>query len=284
MLRIPLQRLLSACVLLLLASVSAGAQCERPPDGSITANPNRPTVADPADITQIGVVEMEFGWNRTWQRHDIHETDIGNLLKYAMLCDLEIRWNSTIVTGQSTRGNSEYGVGDNLIGAQWRIVHQSRTFPTLAISYAAKIPTASPAKGLGTGKTDHAFKFLASRDVSGFHFDFNTAYILSGRTQSDGYDHDFLVTLSGAHRIRGPLGITGELYGYTRLNRDTPGYTSNLWALTLVATPRLVFDSGIDVGLTSGAPHKTVFAGFTYSIVDLNAKISRSGRRPSDSK
>jgi hypothetical protein len=271
-------------VLLLSATLSAGAGCERPPDGSITANPNRPTVADPADITQIGVVEMEFGWSRTWQQHDVQETDIGNLLKYAMLCNLEIRWNSTIVTGQRVASASQYGVGDNLIGAQWRIVHQSRTFPTLAVSYAAKIPTASSAKGLGTGKTDHTFKFLASRDLSGFHFDFNTAYILSGRTQSDVYDHNFLVTLSGAHKIRGSLGITGEVYGYTRLNRDTPSYTSNLWALTFTATPRLVFDSGIDVGLTSGAPHKTIFAGFTYSIVDLNAKISRSGSRPSDSK
>src|SRR5262245_29565980 len=188
-LRIPVERLPAVCVLLLLAAVSAGAQCERPSDGSITANPNRPTVADPADITQIGVVETEFGWNRTWQQHGVHETDIGNLLKYAMLCDLEIRWNSTIVTGQSTGGESQYGVGDNLIGAQWRIVHQNRSFPTLAISYAAKVPTASPAKGLGTGKTDHAFKFLASKDLGGFHFDFNTAYILAGRPQGDGHDH-----------------------------------------------------------------------------------------------
>ena len=28
------------------------------------------------------------------------------------------------------------------------------------------------------------------------------------------------------------MGVTGELYGFTRLNRDVPGYTSNLWALT----------------------------------------------------
>jgi hypothetical protein len=92
------------------------------------------------------------------------------------------------------------------------------------------------------------------------------------------------VTLSAAHKLRGPLGITSELYGFSRLNQDVPGYTSNLWALTFAATPRLVFDSGIDVGLTSGAPHKTIFAGFTYSIVDLNAKILRSERRSTNSK
>jgi Putative MetA-pathway of phenol degradation len=281
---ITVRKSIRICVLLLLASLFADARCARPSDGSITANPNRPTVADPADITQIGVIETEFGWSRTWHQQGVRETNVANLLKYAMLCDLEIRWNSTIVTGQSTSVASQYGVGDNLIGAQWRIVHQSRSFPTLAVSYAAKIPTASLSKGLGTGKTDHAFKFLASKDFGGFHFDFNTAYILAGRPQSDGHDHDFLVTLSAAHKLRGRLGITSEIYGFSRLNQDVAGYTSNLWALTFAATPRLIFDSGIDVGLSSGAPHKTVFAGFTYSIVDLNAKILRPERRSTNSK
>ncbi len=29
---------------------------------SMAANPNRPTVANPADITQYGVLELEYGW------------------------------------------------------------------------------------------------------------------------------------------------------------------------------------------------------------------------------
>src|ERR1700682_6628037 len=29
---------------------------------SIAANPNRPTVANPADIKQYGVFELEYGW------------------------------------------------------------------------------------------------------------------------------------------------------------------------------------------------------------------------------
>ena len=33
---------------------------------SIVANPNRPTVADPADITQYGVLELEYGCDRVW--------------------------------------------------------------------------------------------------------------------------------------------------------------------------------------------------------------------------
>jgi hypothetical protein len=34
-------------------------------ESPIKANPNRPTVANPADITQYGVLEIEYGWDRT---------------------------------------------------------------------------------------------------------------------------------------------------------------------------------------------------------------------------
>ncbi len=257
----------------------AEAECSRPNDGSIKANPNRPTVADPADVTQVGVVETEFGWTRTWDRDRTYGTDIGNLIKYSVLCDLEFRWNATLVTGEEAQGRSDYGVGDNFVGFQWRVLHQRTRVPTLALGYAAKIPTASTAKGLGSGRTDHVLKFLASKDIAGFHFDFNTAYILVGRGLPNGYDNNYLITLSGSHALKGPFSITGELYGFTRLNAASPGFASNLWALLYTLNPRLVFDAGIDAGLTSGAPHKRIFAGFTYSILDLNSTFGGRASR-----
>lgn len=33
---------------------------------SIAANPNRPTVSNPAHVTQYGALELEHGWNRMW--------------------------------------------------------------------------------------------------------------------------------------------------------------------------------------------------------------------------
>jgi hypothetical protein len=33
---------------------------------SIAANPNRPTVTNPAHVTQYGVLELEYGWDRFW--------------------------------------------------------------------------------------------------------------------------------------------------------------------------------------------------------------------------
>src|SRR5713226_10355085 len=87
-------------IILLLASsglVAAqwmGKQTGCYPD-AIAANPNRPTVANPADITQYGVLELEYGWDRLWPGVGVQQTSVGGLLKFGMLCDVELRWNTT---------------------------------------------------------------------------------------------------------------------------------------------------------------------------------------------
>src|SRR5689334_21451363 len=45
-----------------LFPVAVAAQCPSAPLSGIAANPNRPTIADPADIGQFGVLELEYGY------------------------------------------------------------------------------------------------------------------------------------------------------------------------------------------------------------------------------
>src|SRR5438445_11985893 len=62
---------------------------------SIAANPNRPTVANPADITQYGVLELEYGWATAWPQGMANQSSLGGLLKFGLLCDVELRWYTT---------------------------------------------------------------------------------------------------------------------------------------------------------------------------------------------
>jgi opacity protein-like surface antigen len=272
--RLALRLAAAACALLLFRG-NARAQCSAPPAGSIVANPNRPTVADPADITQYGVLELEYGWDHVWHGQGSRENNFGGLLKFAALCDLELRWDSVSLLDQKDALAVHRGIGDNRLGAQYRFHHQSAHLPTLAVSYALKIPTASVEKGLGSGRVDHQFKFLASKDVQKIHFDFNTSYFLIGRQAVSGFDQNLELNLSFSCPIKGNLGLTGEIYHDTRLNSATPGFASTLWALTYKVRPRFVIDSGLDVGLTRGSPHRKRWViGFVYSLTDLY-----SGRR-----
>ncbi len=274
------QTLLSLVVLLTVRDLRA--QLGGPERGcyarSIKANPNRPTVANPAEITQFGVLEIEYGWDRTWPGGGAHQTDFGALLKFAVLCDVELRWTSQqFVAATDSQGTSQ-GFGDNWVGMQFRFYHQTARAPTMAVGYAMKIPSASAQKGLGSGRVDHQVTFLASKDIRGVHLDYNTSYFWIGREGVPGVDRNVQLNLAFSHPLYRSLGLTGELYGDTRLNPATPGFASTLWALTYTLTPRLVLDGGIDVGLTSGAPRKRVFAGVTYSIANVYTAIKRRAR------
>ena len=236
---------------------------------SIAANPNRPTVADPADITQYGVLELEYGWDRVWPQADVHQTSLGGLVKFGLLCDVELRWATTSFISQTDVTGTHKGFGDNWIGPQIRFYKQTKHVPSMAFGYAGKFRSASTKAGLGSGHVDHSLTLLASKDIAGVHFDFNVTHFLIGRETPSGFDQSEQINLAFSHPVRGKLLFTGELYGNTRLNTDTPGYFSSLWALTYAVSPRLVVDAGFEATITSGGPHRHAFVGATYSIANL---------------
>lgn len=260
--------------LCLALSLSAAAQWLGKQTGcyadSIAANPNRPTVANPADITQYGVLELEYGWDHVWPEPGINQTSLGGLVKFGLLCDLEFRWTTTEYTSQTDASGTHRTFGDNWLGPQIRFYKQTTYVPTMAFSYAVKIPSASTEAGLGSGAVDHAFTLLASKDVRQIHFDVNASQFLIGRGGgTSGFDRGKQFNLSFSLPIRGRLQFTGELYGNTRVNRATPGFVSTLWALTFGISPRLVLDGGYEAGITDGGPHRHAFVGVTYAIANL---------------
>lgn len=257
---------------LYLPQWAMGMTCQnQPTDGSIVANPNRPTISDPADITQYGVVELEYGYTRTWV-DGTRDNNLSGLLKFAMLCDLELRWTTDDFHNVTGAGTTQSGFGDNWIGAQYRLHHQSQYLPTVSFRYEAKVPTASASSGFGSGAPDHSLAFMASKDIGKFHFDYNLGYLLAGRTNRDSYDSNYNLALAFSRPIRGQLGVTGEGYGETAL-ATRPAYASALLAFTYSITPRLVVDAGYDAGLTNGSPGNHFFAGFTYALIDLYSRF-----------
>ena len=176
----------------------------------VIAHPNRPTVANPADITQYGVLELEYGWDRLWPGKTIQQTSFGGLLKLEMLCDIELCWETTSYLSQTDSSGTHQGFGDNWLGLQIRAYRQTKRVPTLAFSYAVKIPSAPTAAGLRTGRVDHALTLLASKDIAHFVFDFNVTEFLIGRPNAPGFDKSQQVNLAFSHAIRGDSSSRGS--------------------------------------------------------------------------
>ena len=234
---------------------------------SLAANPNRPTVSNPAHVTQFGVVELEYGVDRTWPQEGIRQTSGNGLLKFGLLCDVELRWNTTSFLTQTDATGTHSTFGDNWLGTEIRFHRQTTWLPTMAFSYSFKIPSASPQHGLGTGRVDHEFTFGANETVARFTFDFNFTQFLIG--QQSGFDQNQQLALAFSHVIHKRLQFAGEFYGQTQLNDATPEFASSLWALTYAVNQRFVIDGGFEAGLTSGGPHRHAFVGVTYSIANL---------------
>jgi hypothetical protein len=248
--------------------------------GPIAANPNRPTVSNPAHVTQYGVLELEYGWDRFWPEEGIRQSSLGGLLKFGMFCDIELRWNTTSFLSQTDVGGTHETFGDNWLGTEIRFHRQTRRLPTMAFSYAFKIPSANTENGLGTGRVDHSFTFGASEHVAHFNLDFNFTQFLIGRPTASGFDRNPQLALAFSHGIHSGLQFAGEFYGETQLNRTTPGFASSLWALTYTVAPRLVIDGGFEAGITSGGPHRHAFVGATYSIANLYDALRKPSRSP----
>ncbi|MBA0084090.1 MAG: transporter [Acidobacteria bacterium Pan2503] len=235
---------------------------------SLTANPNRPTVSNPAHVTEYGVLELEYGFDRFWPEEHVRQTSAGGLLKFGLLCDVELRWNTTSFLSQTDQNGTHRTFGDNWLGTEIRFHRQTRYLPTMAFNYAVKIPSASTDNGLGSGHVDHSFTFGASETIRHFNFDFNFSQFLIG-SSTGGFDQNQLLAVAFSHAVHGKLQLQGEFYGETELNQAMLGFASSLWALTYTVIPRLVIDGGFEAGLTAGGPHRHAFFGATYSIANL---------------
>jgi hypothetical protein len=240
----------------LLVFMFASCGCV-PAQDPLTAVPNRPTVSTPAQPVQPGVLETEWGLDASGS-----EQDINGLLKFGVSRNFELR-----VTNDPFLANAgTHGVGDTGAGFKFRFTQDSGHRPSFAFLYMAKLPTAGDV--LGSGEVDHAFTFLASKDLGKHHFDFNTVLNLRGRPQG-GFDHDVLNALAWSHPIRGMWAATAEFSGATSPNVFTPAAVEFLVATTYTVRPRLVLDCGMAARITGDIPNATFIAGFTYSIAEL---------------
>jgi hypothetical protein len=253
-------------------SASGRAQSQQPAitnADTLEANPNRPSSSNSAEVLAPGVLQIEYGWSREWEGLGANGSNLGGELRFGLINRVELRWGGGTFLTQFDGIQSKSGFGDQYLSGQAVVRKESPRVPTLALSYAIKFPTASESNGLGTGRTDHTFTFLASKDIHEFTLDFNAVTQILGREGATGFDRNGIAILTISHTISGPLSAIGEVSGETRLNQTTPAFAVNLWALTYRLHKRFVVDCAFEVGLTPGAPQKRILFGFTYAIAKL---------------
>jgi hypothetical protein len=243
-------------------------QQKDPNPDEITAVPNRPTFASTGEMVQLGVFEIEYGFEAAKGHQNIN-----GLLKWGAVKNLEL-W---FLNNPIERDAGTAGLGDSGAGFKYKLFPQKNARPTLAVLYVATLPTARPE--LGVGAMAHLTQVLVSKDFGKHHLDVNEGVQFVGRPQSSGFDRTYFSALSYYRPLRGKWGYTGEIAGFSRLNTTTPATMTLLNAATYNLSPRLVLDGGAYVAPYGQLPRVTIFAGITYSISNLYRL--RSSRHPS---
>jgi len=230
------------------------------------AKPTRPNVTFSTDTTQCGVVEADYGWSAQWPTPGTRQNYFSGSLRFGVTPKLDLRWggDNFITSSNGTAGVE--GVGDNWFGARYRFHEQSARIPSLGISYNVKVPTASLAKGLGSGYVDHAFTLLASKDLGKFHLDSNLVGTLAGA--ANGFQSTGLVSLACWRPLTKRLSIVSEGYGGTQV-AGSP-YAALLGGVAYSVSPRFVIDGAMETPASSGAPGKRVTLGATYALGNLH--------------
>ncbi|OLB37483.1 MAG: hypothetical protein AUH11_08490 [Acidobacteria bacterium 13_2_20CM_57_17] len=233
-------------------------QQKGPATDEIIAVPNRPTFASTAEMVQLGVFEVEYGFEAAKGHQNIN-----GLLKWGAVKNLELWFLNNPVEQDSGTA----GLGDSGAGFKYKLFPQKKARPTLAVLYIATLPTARPE--LGVGATAHLAQILVSKDFGKHHFDVNEGVQFVGRPLSSGFDRTYFTALSYFRPLRGKWGYTGEIAGFSRRNATTSATMTLLNAATYSLSPRLVLDGGAYVAAYGQLPRVTVFAGVTYSIANL---------------
>src|SRR5437763_1192327 len=269
-----LLRLLPLALLCIAACGAVHAQTQTPPQSDDNDEPDfivpaRPTASNPAEFQRPGVLQLEYGFNGNWRAPGgASEQDTPLALRFAVSRRLLIEFDGDTPLSQSANGIRNTGTGDTLFGVQGVLRHESKSDPGVALAYYVKLPTASADEGLGTGRVDHNFIALVSKNIRGTTFDFNAIYLLAGRTTDDGHASSAQAALAASRGITRRFGVQGELSGFTR-NDAQAGALFTLGVVTYQLNRRLVLDGGLRAGLTRDALRVGAVAGFTVGVADL---------------
>jgi hypothetical protein len=231
----------------------------------ISAVPNRPTFSTTAESVQAGVFEVEYGFEMA----DGHQ-NINGLLKFGATKNLELRFANNPIE----RDSGVAGTGDSGAGFKYRIFGQKGPRPTFAALYTAILPTATA--GVGVGAIGHSAGVLASKDFGRHHFDLNETVQWVGRPGARGFDRNYFTALAYSHPVRGRLGVTAEIAGFSWTNRANPATMTLMGAAIYSISPRFVVDGGLYVAAYGQLPRLTLFSGLTYSIADLYHRHKRN--------
>lgn len=233
--------------------------------------PTRPLVSTPAEVQRPGVLQLEYGYDAYFRSKDFRtQQDTPMRLRFAASSRLLFDFDFQAFKSETDRsGVRQTGAGDARLGFQVVALKGADKHPALAFAYFVKLPAASEAKGLGTGRFDHSVAVLVSRKYGQTELDFSSAALFVGREGAGAWARGGQFALGVTHepQERG-FGVQGEVSVRTKQGYEQQGAFA-LGALVYRVNSRFRLDGGVRFGLNPDAPRVSAFVGTTVGVADL---------------
>ncbi|QQS34190.1 MAG: transporter [Acidobacteriota bacterium] len=238
----------------------------------------RPSVSNPADFNTPGVLQVEYGYGGYFRGNGFRSQQAGTLtISYAATERIGFEFDFDTVSSQrDLQLFRTTGVGDSRLGVQLDIADETNRLPSFAVSYFAKLPTASVRKDLGTGRVDHAFSLLFSKKVGKLDVDFNSGLLIIGKQGEKGSVTGGQVAFGVSRDLTEKVNFQAEIFGETKDADEPQGFFSG-GIFTYQLSKKASFNAGLKFGLTPASPRFGLTFGIAYQISNRKLPVNVTG-------
>jgi hypothetical protein len=223
------------------------------------ATPYRPTVSNPADLSEPGWLELEMGVQRIQGGSDLRRDSVPVLAKLAFTENWGILVGSELGISRTDMNNEMFnGNGDTTFLVKHRIPTATEG-TAWGIEAGYKSPTAPDT--IGSGKSDYIVNGIFSTTISENVVDVNLSATRLGVVADGEGEIQYGWAASLAHNLNDQWGVFGELSGIAR--NATASQSQLMAGATYNRSKRVVLDAGAAWGLTKASQDWTAFAGVT---------------------
>jgi hypothetical protein len=228
--------------------------------------PERPTVATHAGTVAPGWIEIEVGGERDHYSDGDNTLSFPTVVKIGVFPRAQVNVIASALVG-TVSNPSARGIGDVTLGLKYRLLDAATIVNDFAILPSVKFPSASVARGLGSGTTDVSLLLISSRSVGATDVDINL-----GATQHFGADANTptistLWTFSAGFPVTGRLGCAAEVYGFP--GTAGPGGAKEIIAILAGPTWQPVKWLAADAGIiepVKGPQPRAFYAGLVWNV------------------
>lgn len=226
---------------------------------------DRPDFTESPYTVDPGAFQLEMSFLNYSKNRDIKTFTIAPLnfkLGLTHNADLQIILDPYVRIDEGIAGTSE-GTGDTQIRLKINLWGNDNRSIGFGVMPYVKLPTA--ASEIGNDKVEGGIIIpfaTGLADNLGLGLMFQTDFVYD--ENDDNYDTEFVLSAAIGTNLAEILGVYAEAVGITNTDRDMNDRSMLNLGATVVSGENLLFDSGINIGLTGSTDDISLFGGMTY--------------------